>query len=66
MMLGPAVSATESETSIMQNLWIEIDSKAMRKMKPNQTLGWIVEASVRSGGGSVDWGLSCRHLFKLA
>jgi len=63
--MGPAVSATESETSILQSLWIEVDSKAMRKLKDNQTIGWVVEAATVSGGGSVDFAISSRHLIKV-
>jgi len=63
--LGPTFTATEDGTNILHNLWTEVDFKAMRKMKPNQTLGWIAESLVLSGGGSVDLSVSARHLFKL-
>ena len=63
--IPPASTNTETETSLNQNMNVVVDSKAMRKMKPNQTLGWIAEASVLNGGGSWDLGVSARHLFKL-
>ena len=66
LLLGLAHSATEDGTNILNNLWIDADSKAMRKMKPNQTLGWMVEGEVTSGGGTFDVGVSCRHLFLLS
>ena len=63
---GPALTATQSELGIPQNLWGEIDSKAMRKLKSNQVVGWMVERVVLAGAGTIDIGLSCRHLLKLA
>jgi len=66
LMFGPAHVAAETPDSILWNFWFEIDSKAMRKMKANQVLAWIVEGVVISGGGNFDIGLSCRHLFKMA
>ncbi len=65
-MLGPVFTATETGDSIQQNLFIELDSKAMRKMKANQTLGWIFEGLIHSGGGTVDISVVSRHLFMLA
>ena len=63
---GPASSGTESEDSLTQNTgYLEVDSKAMRKLKPNQTLGWVAEGIVLSGGGTLDMNVSARHLFKL-
>ncbi len=66
LMLGPSFTATEDSAGLIQNWQIEVDSKAMRKMKANQTLGWVAEMAVRSGGGTVDFGVACRHLFKLS
>ncbi len=65
MLFGPAFAAAETGTNIVENMWIDLDSKAMRKRKDAQTLGWICEGNIISGGGSVDIGLSCRHLFKF-
>ena len=65
-MMGPVFSATETDNSINQNVMFEIDSKAMRKMKDNQTLGWVGEMQVVSGGGTIDFSATARHLFKLA
>ena len=62
---GPSFSATEDGTNIRNNLWIEIDSKAMRKLKPSQTMGFMVEGIILSGGGTIDFGMSARQLFKL-
>ncbi len=58
-------TATESDDSIMQNVQIEVDSKAMRKIKPNQSIGWMVEGLIVSGGGTFDGAIVARHLFKL-
>ncbi len=65
MVMFSTFTATESDTSIQQNLNIEIDSKAMRKMNSSQTLGWVVEGIIHSGGGTFDVSLVARHLFKL-
>ncbi len=65
LVFGPAFSATEDGTNIRNNHWLEVDSKAMRKIKPNQTIGWIAEGDVLSGGGTVDLSVSTRYLFKL-
>ena len=65
LVLGPSFTATEDGTNILHNLWVEVDSKAMRKLKPNQVLGWIVEGAFLAGSGVVDIGISARHLFKL-
>ena len=64
--LGPSFTATEDSDGLIQNWQIEVDSKAMRKLKDNSALGWIAEMAVLSGGGTVDFGVSCRHLLKLA
>ncbi len=63
--MGPSFTATEDGTNILHNVWVDVDSKAMRKLKPNQVLGWIAEVTILSGGGSIDLGVSARHLFKL-
>ena len=52
--------------SLLVNLQIEIDTKAMRKQKDAQTLGWMIEMIILSGGGTYDFGLSARHLYKLS
>ena len=65
MTMGPAFSATETGVDILSNKWVEVDSKAMRKLKPNQTVGWMLEALVLSGGGTVDIAVAARQLFKL-
>jgi len=65
IVFGPSFEAAESNTSIVGNVNIEVDSKAMRKMKPSQTLGWIAEVSIISGGGTVDLSVVARHLFKI-
>ena len=62
---GPSVAAAESEVAITENINIEVDSKVMRKIKPNQTIGWITESLTLSGGGSMDMSVVARHLFKL-
>jgi len=62
---GPTFTATEDGTNILHNVWLDVDSKAMRKVKPNQTLAWISEGAIISGGGSFDCSVSTRHLFKF-
>ncbi len=62
---GPTFTATEDGTNILHNLWVDVDSKAMRKVKTNQSVAFIVEAVVLSGGGSIDYSVSARQLFKL-
>jgi len=62
---GPAFSATEDGNDIGENLVIEVDSKAMRKIKPNQAIGWIAEGDILSGGGTFDFSVVSRMLFKL-
>lgn len=66
LIMGPTFTATEDGTNIGHNLWVDIDSKAMRKMKDNQVLAFVAEIQVVSGGGTVDIGATCRHLFKLS
>ena len=58
-------SATESDASIQQNLQIELDSKAMRKMKPSQTMGFVFEGSIVAGAPTFDFSVAARQLFKL-
>ena len=66
LQMGPAWTATESGNDLQQNTgYMEIDSKAMRKMKPNQTLCFAAEGLVINGGGTIDVTLTARHLFKL-
>ena len=65
VLFPPAFTATESDQSLLQNIQIEIDSKAMRKQKDAQTLGWMIEMIILSGGGTFDFGLTARHLYKL-
>ena len=65
-MFGPAFTATETGDSIVDNIQMEVDSKAMRKLKDNQVLGWMFELIVISGGGTVDIAVTARHLFKLS
>jgi len=65
VLFGPAVSATESEVAIGQNLWVDVDSKAMRKQRENETLGWVAEGSILSGGGTFDIAIASRHLYLL-
>ncbi len=64
-MMGPSFTATEDGTNILHNLWIELDSKAMRKLKPNQTVGFMLEGSIKNGGGTLDLSVAARQLFKL-
>ena len=66
IVFGPTFTATESDQSLLANLQIEIDTKAMRKQKDAQTLGWMIEMIILSGGGTYDFGLSARHLYKLS
>jgi len=65
LLFGPALGATELEDSRWQTAEFEIDSKAMRKIKPNQTIGWVFESVILNGGGTMDANVSARHLFKL-
>jgi len=66
ILFGPGFTTTEIAGEGLQNVTVEVDSKAMRKMKANQTLAWVAEGIVKSGGGNFDVGVSCRHLFKMA
>jgi len=61
----PSISAAEGENAIALFRSFDIDTKAMRKMKTAQTLGWIAEVIVLSGSGSADISVGARHLFKL-
>jgi len=63
--LGPASVSTELDDVITGNVAFEVDSKAMRKLKPNQTIGWMVEGAVVNGGGVFDFSVAVRQLFKL-
>ena len=66
LLMGPAFTATESGNDLQQNTgYMELDSKAMRKIKPNQTLCFAAEGLVINGGGTIDVTLTARHLFKL-
>ena len=60
---GPAVSATEDDASLAQTVRQEIDSKAMRKWSPNETLGFSVDGQIFNGGGTYDYSAICRVLF---
>jgi len=63
--LGPALDGTQNVQNIGQNIPFEIDSKAMRKMHPNETMGFVAEGLVINGGGTVDFSVAVRQLFKL-
>jgi len=63
--LGPSSGSAELETSIRSNLWQEIDSKAMRKLKPNQTMAFMSEATILSGSPTYDLNAAVRQLVKL-
>ena len=62
---GPAIAAAQTETALPQHARIEVDSKAMRKVKPNEVIAWVAESIVLSGGGSLDVFVTARHLFKI-
>ena len=63
--LGPVVTATANEESLIQNIPFVLDSKAMRILKPSETMGFVAEVLVTSGGGTVDFSVAARQLFKL-
>ena len=66
ILLGPTFTATEGTADLMQNTgYRELDSKAMRKLKPSESMGFVVEAAILSGGGTIDFSMSARQLFKL-
>ena len=63
--MGVALSGTQGPENITENLNIEIDSKAMRKLKPNQTMGFVAEAIQQGGTPNFDFDVCVRQLFKL-
>jgi len=65
--LGPstAVVVADEESSIMLCRSFEIDSKAMRILKPSQTMGFSIEATVYTGANTFDFNVNVRQLFKL-
>ena len=63
--LGPVAVATELENSIIGNVRFEIDSKAMRKIKPNETLAFMMEGQQEGGTPTYDASVAVRTLFKL-
>jgi len=62
---GPVITATDTENSILTNVQVELDSKAMRILKPSQTLGFMFEALNVAGSPTYDFAFSTRQLFKL-
>jgi len=52
--LGPSVSATDDASSIVNNARVEIDSKAMRKVSPDETLAFIWDATILAGTPTAD------------
>ena len=63
--LGPSISNTETETALGSNRPFVVDSKAMRKLKPNQVVAWVMEGELQNGTPTFDANVACRMLFKL-
>ena len=66
-MLGPLIGAstTELTTAPMEAVRLEIDSKAMRKMSPNEVLFGIVETAGEVGTAQLRFAAASRVLVKL-
>ena len=66
--IGPMVglSVTESENNgVLAKVRIEIDSKAMRKLKPNETVFGAFEFTTEVGAATVRFAMDSRMLVKL-
>ena len=63
--LGPAVSATDDGGDLSRNVQFEIDSKAMRKIRTDQTLAFVTEGTVVAGTPTYDIFAVARQLYKL-
>ena len=55
---GPSLAGTEDERSMMTTISLELDSKAMRKLKPNQMVGFVAEAVAFNGAVGIDFSVS--------
>ena len=49
VMLGPTQGGTDEEASIPQNFRVEIDVKAMRKVGPDELLGFVWDGQILAG-----------------
>jgi len=64
--LGPAVVATDDGGDISRNVRFEIDNKAMRKFRTDETLAFVAEGEIVAGAPTADIGMVARQLFKLS
>ena len=64
--LGPAISATEVSELGLQNVRVEIDSKAQRKCVPGQVLTFVWDAVIIAGSPTYDGNAAVREMALLA
>ena len=64
--LGPTAQAAQAGNLVPQVERFEIDSKAQRKVKPNDSLVFVAEGDVSAGAPTYDAHLGCRHLLMLS
>ena len=63
--LGPSLQAAQENTDLSATVRFDIDSKAMRKVGPNETILFMADLAAVTGTGSVDFNVAARLLFKL-
>ncbi len=64
--MGPAVSATDDGGDISRNSRVMIDSKAQRKMQSEDTLAFVVEATIEAGSPTFDVSAAVRFMVLMS